>query len=201
MINVKDIKQSEEFFYYIEDKCRFVIGQKKGTPLICIGLNPSTATPSAPDPTYCKLMKIATNEKNNFDSTIVFNLYPYIATEPKDLPKQEDEEIIQKNIDVIKTVLNEFEKCKEPITICACWGAGIEKRTYLKECLNKIYKTLNASGKEIIWKRIDAGNYKHPHHPLYMDGDIELSEFTDSIATYIKEISKSKINIIRSIVL
>lgn len=63
MINVKDIKQSEEFFYYIEDKCRFVIGQKKGTSLICIGLNPSTATPSAPDPTYCKLMKIATNEK------------------------------------------------------------------------------------------------------------------------------------------
>ena len=43
-------------------------------PLVCIGINPSTAQPGALDPTLKSVERLA--NANGFDSWIMFNVYP-----------------------------------------------------------------------------------------------------------------------------
>lgn len=66
---------NEEFYYLNEENCRYLLGTVGKNPLICIGLRPSSATPSKFDNTFNRLKDIA--KYNDFDSIIVFNLYPF----------------------------------------------------------------------------------------------------------------------------
>ena len=61
---------------------RYVLGRVGRHPLVCIGINPSTAQPGALDPTLKSVERLA--NANGFDSWIMFNVYPQRATDPND---------------------------------------------------------------------------------------------------------------------
>ena len=64
---------------------RYVLGRVGKHPLVCIGINPSTAQPGALDPTLKSVERLAA--ANGFDSWIMFNVYPQRATDPNDMDK------------------------------------------------------------------------------------------------------------------
>lgn len=64
---------------------RYILGTRGQKPLICIGINPSTAAPDNLDNTLKSVQRIASC--NGFDSFIMFNLYPQRATNPDDMEK------------------------------------------------------------------------------------------------------------------
>ena len=67
---------------------RYVLGTKGQNPLICIGVNPSTAQPDRLDNTLKSVERIALG--NGYDSFIMFNVYPQRATRPQDMAKERD---------------------------------------------------------------------------------------------------------------
>ena len=64
---------------------RYILGTRGKNPLICIGINPSTAKPDALDNTLKSVERIALG--NGFDSFIMFNVYAQRATSPDDMEK------------------------------------------------------------------------------------------------------------------
>ena len=67
---------------------RYVLGRVGRHPLVCIGINPSTAQPGALDPTLKSVERLA--NANGFDSWIMFNVYPQRATDPNDMDRAPD---------------------------------------------------------------------------------------------------------------
>ena len=59
---------------------RYILGTRGENPLICIGINPSTAEPDCLDNTLKSVQRIAGS--NGFDSFIMFNVYAQRATRP-----------------------------------------------------------------------------------------------------------------------
>ena len=66
-----------------DDTARFMLGEVGENPIICLGINPSTANDEKDDPTISKIRKIAS--ENNCDGWIMLNLYPQRATNPNDM--------------------------------------------------------------------------------------------------------------------
>ena len=64
---------------------RYILGTRGQNPLICIGINPSTAQPGALDNTLKSVERIA--HGNGFDSFIMFNVYAQRATRPDDMER------------------------------------------------------------------------------------------------------------------
>lgn len=159
---------TEEFLWLKDKNYRYVIGQIKEKPLIVIGLNPSTATPSLPDNTYCKVFRLARN--NKFDSIIVFNLYPFITKNPKELPQDCDRKVRKHNLKIIKDITSQMNN----LTVLCAWGAGVEKRKYLKESIQEIFSLFPEN---TDWKRIDDSIFNHPQHPLYAEEQTKFNKF------------------------
>ena len=65
---------------------RYILGTRGERPLICIGINPSTAAPDDLDNTLKSVERIALS--NGFDSFIMFNVYAQRATNPDDMEKE-----------------------------------------------------------------------------------------------------------------
>ena len=59
---------------------RYILGTRGSRPLICMGINPSTAAPGALDNTLKSVERIALG--NGFDSFLMFNVYAQRATDP-----------------------------------------------------------------------------------------------------------------------
>ena len=59
---------------------RYILGTRGEHPLICIGVNPSTAEPDHLDNTLKSVERIALG--NGFDSFLMFNVYAQRATDP-----------------------------------------------------------------------------------------------------------------------
>ena len=64
---------------------RYILGTRGSNPLICIGINPSTAQPDDLDNTLKSVERIALG--NGFDSFIMFNVYAQRATDPDTMEK------------------------------------------------------------------------------------------------------------------
>ncbi|MEG2176569.1 MAG: DUF1643 domain-containing protein, partial [Oscillibacter sp.] len=62
---------------------RYVLGTRGKKPLLCMGINPSTAAPDALDPTLQSVERIA--KSNGYDSFLMFNVYAQRATRPDDM--------------------------------------------------------------------------------------------------------------------
>ena len=65
-----------EKWLYVPDfytEYRYILGTKGQNPLICIGINPSTAAPDDLDNTLKSVARIAAG--NGFDSWTMFNVY------------------------------------------------------------------------------------------------------------------------------
>ena len=101
---------------------RYLLGTRGKNPLICIGINPSTAKPDALDNTLKSVERIALG--NGFDSFIMFNVYAQRATSPDDMEKVCNLRLHEENLKAFRYVLSISEKP----SVWAAWGAIIEKR-------------------------------------------------------------------------
>lgn len=150
---------------------RYILGTKGERPLICIGINPSTAAPDDLDNTLKSVERIALH--NGYDSFIMFNVYAQRATDPDDMERECNALLHEENMKAFEYVLR---LSKEPPAVWAAWGNIIEKRRYLPECVRSM---IEIAGKyEARWYSAGKISKKgHPHHPLYLKKDTPLDAF------------------------
>ena len=149
---------------------RYILGTRGKNPLICIGINPSTARPDCLDNTLKSVERIALG--NGYDSFIMFNVYAQRATRPDDMERSCNLQLHKENLEAFRYVLELGETC----AVWAAWGAIIEKRDYLLPCV----RDMLAVGKELGAQWFCAGPISkkgHPHHPLYLRKDEQLRPF------------------------
>lgn len=156
---------------------RYLLGTRGKKPLICVGINPSTARPDALDNTLKSVQRIALG--NGFDSFLMFNVYAQRATSPDDMEKVCNPQLHRENLEAFRYILS---LSPQP-AIWAAWGAIIEKRKYLPQCV----RDLLLAGEEVDARWYCAGAISkkgHPHHPLYLRKDEKLRPF--DVAAYLQ---------------
>jgi len=149
---------------------RYILGTRGKNPLICIGINPSTAQPGDLDNTLKSVERIALG--NGFDSFIMFNVYAQRATNPDTMEQNCNLLLHKENLEAFRYVMSISQKP----AVWAAWGTIIEKRDYLADCL----RDMVAVGKEYgaSWYCAGAVSKKgHPHHPLYLRKDEKIKHF------------------------
>ena len=149
---------------------RYILGTRGKNPLICIGVNPSTARPDALDNTLKSVERIALG--NGYDSFLMFNVYAQRATSPNDMEKVCNPLLHAENLAAFRYILSISQKP----AVWAAWGAVIEKRKYLPDCV----RDLVAVGTECDAQWYCAGAITkkgHPHHPLYLRKEEKLKPF------------------------
>ena len=152
---------------------RYILGTKGKFPLICIGINPSTAAPDDLDNTLKSVSRIAAH--NGYDSWIMFNVYAERATNPDDMDASCNERLHRENMRAFEYILSHVEKPHRP-AVWAAWGTIIEKREYLKDCVLDMVRIGKKYGAE--WLCAGKCSVKgHPHHPLYLKKDEEVRAF------------------------
>ena len=158
---------------------RYILGTVGANPLICIGVNPSTAEPGNLDNTLKSVRRIA--DFNGFDSFIMFNVYAQRATRPDDMDRVLNERLHRENMAAFRHVLSRVDGDCRP-TVWAAWGAVIEKRPYLPGCV----RDMVSAGEEYGARWVCAGKCSkagHPHHPLYLRKDEPVRDF--DVNTYL----------------
>ena len=149
---------------------RYILGTRGKNPLICIGINPSTARPDGLDNTLKSVERIALG--NGFDSFIMFNVYAQRATDPNAMEKQCNPLLHKENLEAFRYVLSISPKS----AVWAAWGAIIEKRDYLSDCVRDMVTVGQEYGAS--WYCAGAITKKgHPHHPLYLRKDEKIRPF------------------------
>ena len=155
---------------------RYILGTRGKNPLICIGINPSTARPDALDNTLKSVERIALG--NGFDSFLMFNVYAQRATSPDDMEKECNPLLHRENLEAFRYVLS----ISENPSVWAAWGAIIEKRKYLPQCVRDMVLAGEEFGAN--WYCAGAITKKgHPHHPLYLRKNETLKPF--DVKTYL----------------
>ena len=160
---------------------RYILGTRGEHPLICIGVNPSTAEPDHLDNTLKSVERIALG--NGFDSFLMFNVYAQRATDPDAMERVCNSLLHRENLEAFRYVLS----LSEQPAVWAAWGAVIEKRSYLPECVRDFL----AVGKEYGTRWYCAGAISkkgHPHHPLYLRKDEKLKPF--DVAGYLDALGR-----------
>ena len=149
---------------------RYILGTRGQKPLICIGINPSTAQPDDLDNTLKSVQRIALG--NGYDSFLMFNVYAQRSTDPDAMEKVCNPLLHRENMEAFRYVLS----LSDSPAIWAAWGAVIEKRGYLKDCLRDMLDIGRKYGAQ--WYCAGAITKKgHPHHPLYLRKDEKLRPF------------------------
>lgn len=152
---------------------RYILGTRGKNPLICIGVNPSTAAPDDLDNTLKSVSRIAAG--NSFDSWIMFNVYAQRATRPDDMDRELNRQLHQANMAAFAYILQQVGQGLRP-AVWAAWGTIIEKRPYLPDCV----RDMAALGRRYDARWLCAGKRSakgHPHHPLYLRKDESTVDF------------------------
>ena len=160
---------------------RYILGTRGEKPLICVGVNPSTAAPNALDNTLKSVERIALG--NGYDSFIMFNVYAQRATRPDDMERTFNPRLHAENMAAFRYALEQTRSGRP--AIWAAWGNIIEKRPYLPGCV----RDMIAVGQELDARWFSAGKRSakgHPHHPLYLRKDSPLDPF--DVETYVSQI-------------
>ena len=153
-----------------DNSARYILGTEGLNPLICIGINPSTAAPDQLDNTLKSVQRQA--NLKGFDSWIMLNLYPQRATNPKNIHQGADVKLHKDNLKAINNILGNLESA----TSWAAWGNLIESRSFLKNCLLDIIKINETNN--IHWIKLGKSSKAgHPHHPLYLASDAVIEPF------------------------
>ena len=151
---------------------RYILGTRGAHPLICVGINPSTAAPGNLDNTLKSVERVALH--NGFDSFLMFNVYAQRATDPDDMEVTCNPILHRENMEAFRYLLAlDQDHCP---AIWAAWGTIIEKRPYLPDCV----RDMIALGQEFRAQWFTAGKRSkkgHPHHPLYLRKDSRLEPF------------------------
>ena len=150
---------------------RYILGTRGIKPLICIGVNPSTAAPDDLDNTLKSVQRIAAG--NGFDSFLMFNVYAQRATRPQDMERERNEALHRENMAAFEYILGLSSGAP---AVWAAWGNIIEQRRYLKDCVLDMIEIGERYGARwyTAGKRSARG---HPHHPLYLRSDSVLDPF------------------------
>ena len=146
------------------------MGTRGKKPLICVGINPSTAAPDALDPTLQSAQRIAL--ANGYDSFLMFNVYAQRATRPDDMEHALNPALHAENRKAFRYLLS----LSDQPAVWAAWGNIILKRDYLMDCM----RDFAADGKTAGAKWYTAGpllKSGQPHHPLYLKKDTQLLDF------------------------
>lgn len=152
---------------------RYILGTRGKDPLICIGINPSTAAPDDLDNTLKSVARIAS--ANGYDSWIMFNVYAQRATDPDDMDRQLNLRLHEENMKAFEYILSNVGEGISP-SIWAAWGTIIEKRPYLRDCVMDMVRIGQRCGAK--WLSAGKRSVKgHPHHPLYLRKDAQTEPF------------------------
>lgn len=170
-----------EKWLYVPDfytEYRYILGTRGEKPLICIGINPSTAAPGRLDPTLQSVERVA--KHNGYDSFLMFNVYAQRATRPSDMERTRSSVLHRANMDAFDYILS---LSPQP-AVWAAWGNIIEQRAYLKDCLADMIAIGEHRGAQ--WFTAGKRSVKgHPHHPLYLKATSPLDPF--DIRAYCEE--------------
>ncbi len=158
---------NREMWLYVPNaytEYRYILGTRGVNPLVCIGINPSTAKPDDLDNTLKSVERTAAF--NGYDSFIMFNVYAQRATNPKDMDGAFNECLHKENMNAFRYIMSTYEEGRRP-AIWAAWGTIIEKRPYLIPCVKDMIEIGNEYGAQ--WFSVGKKSVKgHPHHPLYL---------------------------------
>ncbi len=158
---------------------RYILGTRGENPLICVGINPSTAQPDNLDNTLKSVERIALG--NGYDSFLMFNVYAQRATDPDAMERVCNGRLHRENLEAFRYVLS----LSPHPAVWAAWGAVIEKRGYLADCLRDMLAAGQQCGAR--WYCAGAITKKgHPHHPLYLRRDEVLRPF--DIQAYLEKL-------------
>ena len=157
---------------------RYILGTRGRHPLICVGINPSTAAPDALDPTLQSAQRIAL--ANGYDSFLMFNVYAQRATRPDDMEPALNPTLHAENRKAFRYLL---------VPVGAPGGLGRlgqyhRETAYLMDCM----RDFAADGEAVGARWFTAGpllKSGQPHHPLYLRGDTRLVDF--DIAAYLNK--------------
>lgn len=149
---------------------RYILGTRGNDPIICVGINPSTAEPNNLDNTLKSVERVA--RANGHDGFIMFNVYAQRATDPKNMETEKNAYLHAQNMAAFEYALKISEKPK----IWAAWGTIVERRGYLSSCLFDMISIAKKHGAAWVFagRRSTAG---HPHHPLYLKSDSLFEPF------------------------
>ena len=174
-----EVAYDREKWLYVPDfysEYRYILGTRGENPLICIGINPSTAQPDRLDNTLKSVERIALG--NGFDSFLMFNVYAQRATRPQDMERTCNWALHRENMQAFRYVLSISRS--QPV-VWAAWGTIILQRDYLAACLMDMIEL----GQQFQARWVSAGARSkrggHPHHPLYLKKDAGLDDF-DALA-------------------
>jgi len=152
-----------------DGSARFVLGEVGDNPLLCFGINPSTAVPNAPDRTVSRVIRFARD--NGYDGWAMLNVYPQISTDPKNLDRVLRPELKAENEHHIARLID-----GRPLALLAAWGGLITSRPYLRPLLRDIATLTSAVG--CSWVTLgELTEEGHPRHPLYVRADAPLQPF------------------------
>ena len=177
-----DVSYDRDAWLYIPhryEEYRYILGTRGRNPLICIGINPSTAAPGDLDNTLKSVERIA--HANGYDSFIMFNVYAQRATDPDAMDITRNETLHRENMEAFAHVLSLYDGSHTP-AVWAAWGTIIEKRDYLIPTVRDMIAVGERFG--AVWYSVGARSKKgHPHHPLYLRKDAVTEPF--DIAAYL----------------
>jgi hypothetical protein len=152
------------------NSARYILGEKGKNPLVCIGINPSTAEPNNLDRTLTSVKRISI--LNGYEGWLMLNVYPQRSTNPNRLHEEMDEKLHSFNLNYISEYLSKFKD----VDVWAAWGTLIHKRQYLIFALRNIVERLEGIG--VRWVRIgNISKNGHPHHPLYLSHQSRIETF------------------------
>ncbi len=164
------------------DEYRYILGTRGAKPLICIGINPSTARPDALDNTLKSVERIALG--NGYDSFLMMNVYAQRATDPQHMEQAENPFLHKENLQAFRYVLS---LAGETPAVWAAWGTIVKVRPYLLSCMADFVAVGEELGAQ--WFTAGARSKKggHPHHPLYLRKDAALEPF--DAADYVRSLA------------
>ncbi len=141
---------------------RFLLEQSGEKMLFVIGLNPSTADETKPDPTVKQVMKFA--DGNGYDGFAMLNLSSERQTLRKKLSPTLDETMHDRNLTAMRDLAAKYPQSD----VLVAFGDGIGVKPYLKRCLRDIYETLRPHTAKwlCIGELTQQGNPRHPLHSL-----------------------------------
>ena len=161
---------------------RYILGTRGERPLICVGVNPSTAAPDHLDNTLKSVERVA--RFNGYDSFLMFNVYAQRATNPDDMEPLCNPLLHAENMRAFDYVLS-LDRSGAP-AVWAAWGAVIEKRDYLPQCVRDMIAVGQRRGARWYTAGSRSKRKGHPHHPLYLRKDSQLEEF--NVAEYLDQL-------------
>ena len=151
---------------------RYILGTRGEKPLICVGVNPSTAAPEDLDNTLKSVERVA--KYNGYDSFLMFNVYAQRATRPEDMERERNPDLHRENMRAFDYALS-LDAAGSP-AVWAAWGAVIERRDYLPDCVRDMIEI--GASRHARWFTAGRRSKKgHPRHPLYLKKDSVLEPF------------------------